>query len=67
MHAECIAEQHQEQELCARTVKKNFETKVKATTNVDVMMTSTCRYAFREYRTNLDHSRRTEGQLMSSV
>ncbi|XP_041349830.1 uncharacterized protein LOC121369065 [Gigantopelta aegis] len=43
-HAECIAEQHHQQELCARNVKKNFETKVKATSNVDVMMTSTCRF-----------------------
>ncbi|XP_071082290.1 uncharacterized protein [Haliotis cracherodii] len=43
-NARCIAESHPEQVNCTREVQKNFKTKAKATVNIDVMMTSACRF-----------------------
>ncbi|KAK6176733.1 hypothetical protein SNE40_014975 [Patella caerulea] len=43
-NADCIASLHGEQIRCAEEVRNNFKTKVKATNNMDVIMTSTCRF-----------------------
>ncbi|XP_067683419.1 uncharacterized protein [Haliotis asinina] len=43
-NAKCIANSHPELANCTHEVQKNFKTKAMATFNMDVMMTSTCRF-----------------------
>ncbi|ESO99277.1 hypothetical protein LOTGIDRAFT_158354 [Lottia gigantea] len=43
-NAECVADSHEDQKKCAQDVRNNFKTKVDSTSNMDVMMTSTCRF-----------------------
>ncbi|XP_046563175.1 uncharacterized protein LOC124272079 isoform X2 [Haliotis rubra] len=43
-NAQCIANSHPEQVNCTHEVQKNFKTKVRATINMDVRMTSSCRF-----------------------
>ncbi|KAK7102656.1 uncharacterized protein [Littorina saxatilis] len=46
VHAPCIAKMHDERSQCLAEQRKNMQTKVKASANIDFLMLSGCKYFF---------------------